>query len=116
MTPIDCTTIEENLPWLVNDSLPSQEQHVLWRHIHQCDACRRALVACAKLAGDVKKTSQLPIPATIGDIWRAIKGELPGPVRIITPLPDPTAPPLRIVSDVIRWSLDRALQDCFAPI
>lgn len=116
MTPIDCTTIEEYLPWLVNDSMPSQEQHALWFHIHQCHACRRALIECAKLAGDVKNTSHSPIATTIEDIWRAIKKELPWPMRMITPLPEPIAPPLKILSDVIRWSLGSTLQDFFALI
>lgn len=112
----DCTIIEESLPWLVNHSLPTQQQQGLWFHIYQCDPCRHALIACAKLADDVKKTSHAPNGAAIGDIWSAIEKELPSPVRTTTPLPDFIAPPLKILSDVIRWSLGPTLHDLFAPI
>lgn len=114
----NCTDVREELPWLVNGSLPSHRQHELWQHLGACPACRTELVAWARLAARVRAAAVDAPPAVLAAAWQAIHRRT-GKVRQNTNKPTLIAavsPPLTIAGDVLRWAVTQAMRQSDAAL
>jgi len=81
MTPSASTTTDLHqqtlllLPWYLNQSLQSEERHLVESHIRHCLLCRRELVSLIKLAEAVTELSDLDVVAEIS--FANLRSKLP---------------------------------------
>ncbi|GAB5512181.1 MAG: hypothetical protein Rhims3KO_35820 [Hyphomicrobiales bacterium] len=82
MTPdtiLSCSTVREQLPWLLNGTLDTAEAEAMNHHIAQCEACAAALAAERKLADQLQGLDALDFQEAAS--WDRMMDALEEPAR-----------------------------------
>ncbi len=98
-----CSTVRDNLPWLVNGSLGSGDRRPTWEHLSRCPSCREELRVWAVFHGGMKEARLPSEDARLDAVWERVQVGI-APMRPIHHLPfEPVGLPLDVMRNVVAW-------------